>query len=611
MQYGRFHGASRHASVTIRSGLPLRAVPARRAGPAGFRPPAVARSGQRARGGEAPRIGPSTMVNDPVRLDPGRDAAAAAARAGVPASWRPALALTATLLLLGLPTLALLAFSLAPPMNHDAAAILHYAQRWIAGDRLYVDLFDINPPLIFALSAVPGTLAALIPISAIAAAQASILLLAAWSLSLCWRLAGRDLPPAAPRSWVLATLLPFLMLAFPVEMFGQREHLMLIAALPYLLLAERRGAGLAVPRRVAVTAALLAALGFALKPHFLLLPVLVEGQLLVALRPRAYARNPAPWVLGAVWLGYLAVIVTAFSTWLTVVLPFAVAVYSGLDASLARAAFGAYGLPPLIALLALSPAAFRRGASALARLTALAAWGAWLAAVLQGKGWPYHLLPAESLVLLLAGILCADRAARLLPAAARARAGPVLAAACLALGLAAAAATREAPGDRLAYDSGEVAAITRLFAREAPGQPVLVLSAALSPWFPALNYAGSSMAARFMTMWVIQGSYTTCPPGAPRYRHAGDMPRAEQFAFDAIAADFAASRPALVVIDSLSGIEPCDGRSFDLLDYAMRHPLFAEAFSDYEEIAPPLGRLRVFRRGGAPPGLSAPLEGDP
>lgn len=514
------------------------------------------------------------------------------------------------LVLLSLPTLALLAFSLAPPINHDVAAILHYTERWLAGERLYADLFDINPPLVFLVTALPAALAAMVPISAIAAAQAAIVLLGVWCCWLCWRLAGRDVLPASPRFWVLAVLLPFLGLAFPVEMLGQREHLILLTTLPYLLLAERRGASAPVERRLEMTVAVLAALGFALKPYFLGLPLLIEGQLLLSLRLRAWLRSPTPWLLGAVWIAYGAVIVAAFGAYLTLVVPFAFGIYKRLDTSLLGAAFGLYGLPPLIGLLALSPFAFRRGASALSRLVALAAWGAWLAAVAQGKGWPYHMLPAEALLVLLAGILGADLLARLLPREGLARAGPPLAWLCLAVGFAAAAATREPASERLNYYHGEVAPIARLFAEQARSEPVLILSATLAPWFPALNYGGATMASRFMTMWMIQGSYATCPAGAARYRHAGDMPTGEQFAFDAIAADLATSRPALVVIDSLTGIEPCGGRSFDLLEYAIRHPLFAAAFSQYEEIAPPLERLRVFRRGGASPAAVMALEGD-
>jgi hypothetical protein len=512
------------------------------------------------------------------------------------AAPRRMVATAVLLMLLSVPTLALLAFSLAPPINHDVAGILHYTQRWLAGERLYVDLFDINPPLVFLVTALPAALAAAVPmISAIAAAQAAIILLGVWCFWLCWRLAGRDVLPASPRFWVLAVLLTFLGLAFPVEMFGQREHLMLLTTLPYLLLAERRGASAPVERRLEMTVAVLAALGFALKPYFLALPLLIEAQLLLSLRLRAWARSPTPWLLGAVWLAYGVVIVVVFPSYLTLVVPFAFGVYNRLDTSLLGAAFGHYGLPPMIGLLALSPFAFRRGASALSRLVALAAWGAWLAAVAQGKGWPYHMLPAEALLVLLAGILGADLMARLLPAEGLVRAGPPLAWLCLAVGLVAAAATREPPSERMNYASGEVVPLARLFAEEARGEPVLILSATLAPWFPALNYSGATMASRFMTMWMVQGSYRDCNPAGPRYHRLRDMSRAERYAFRAIAADLVDRRPRLVVIDSLTGIAPCGGRSFDFLDYAMRNPAFANTFSRYERIASPLDRLRVFR----------------
>jgi hypothetical protein len=540
------------------------------------------------------------MVHDPMTVRLGHTAADAPGGGlgealGKAATPRRTVATALLLALLSVPTLALLAFSLAPPINHDVAGILHYTERWLAGERLYVDLFDINPPLVFLVTALPAALAAVVPISAIAAAQAGLVLLGVWCFWLCWRLAGRDVLPASPRFWVLAVLLPFLGLAFPVEMFGQREHLMLLTTLPYLLLAERRGASAPVERRLEMTVAVLAALGFALKPYFLALPVFIEAQLLLSLRLRAWARSPTPWLLGAVWLAYGAVIAVAFGAYLTLVVPFAFGVYKRLDTSLLGAAFGLYGLPPLIGLLALSPFAFRRGASALSRLVALAAWGAWLAAVAQGKGWPYHMLPAEGLLLLLAGTLAADLLARLLPGEGLARAGPPLAWLCLAVGFAAAAATREPFSERVNYAHGEVVPLARLFAEEARGQPVLILSATLAPWFPALNYGGATMASRFMTMWMIQGSYSTCHPAGRRYHRLREMSRAERYAFRAIAADLVDRRPRLVVIDSLTGIEPCGGRSFDFLDYAMRNPSFANGFSRYERIASPLERLRVFR----------------
>ena len=56
---------------------------------------------------------------------------------------------------------------------------------------------------------------------------------------------------------------------------------MAIAALPYLLLAARRIEGVATGRGLVLGVAVLAGLGFALKPHFLAVPGLVEALVLL------------------------------------------------------------------------------------------------------------------------------------------------------------------------------------------------------------------------------------------------------------------------------------------------------------------------------------------
>src|SRR5437879_5027889 len=50
-----------------------------------------------------------------------------------------------------LPALLFVPFMLAPPLNHDVAAVLSFSERWLAGEQLYSDLIDVNPPLIFVL----------------------------------------------------------------------------------------------------------------------------------------------------------------------------------------------------------------------------------------------------------------------------------------------------------------------------------------------------------------------------------------------------------------------------------------------------------------------------
>ncbi|MBX9697943.1 MAG: hypothetical protein K2X74_00845, partial [Acetobacteraceae bacterium] len=108
----------------------------------------------------------------PARRGGGTAPAAAAWR------WRCAAAL---------PTLGFLLVVLAPPVNHDAAAVLGFAERWLAGERLYADLIDVNPPLIFLLNLAPAALGAWTPLGPVAALQLCLLALCALSVLLCLR----------------------------------------------------------------------------------------------------------------------------------------------------------------------------------------------------------------------------------------------------------------------------------------------------------------------------------------------------------------------------------------------------------------------------------------
>jgi hypothetical protein len=148
----------------------------------------------------------------------------------------------------------------------------------------------------------------------------------------------------------------------------------------------------------------------------------------------------------------------------------------------------------------------------------------------------------------------------------------------------------------MAFARDDIAVLSSFLAREAPARPVLVLSAALNPFYPALNYSGATTGSRFMTMWMLQGVYATCPKNGRYYTRMREMSRAERYVFRAVTADLVDRRPKLIIIDELTGINPCQGKAFDLLAYFLRNPLFATAFTKYESIGSPIARLRVFRR---------------
>ncbi len=185
-------------------------------------------------------------------------------------------------------------------------------------------------------------------------------------------------------------------------------------------------------------------------------------------------------------------------------------------------ALGAALLLLLLALLLALPAR----AGALAQAFALAAGGSFLAAWVQHKGWTYHAAPVVMLAPLAIAAAAGRRFDSALPAARARRIAPALAALSALAFYAYAARGGEAPWMQIWRPViGPDARLAEWLSRQAYGQRILVLSPDIYPVYPALNYARASSTLRTMTMWLLQGSYATCPENGARFRETwGDGP---------------------------------------------------------------------------------------
>ena len=174
---------------------------------------------------------------------------------------------------------------LRSPLKDDVAWLLYVARRWLAGRELYVDVVEINPPLIVWISAIPMWLAGVLGIdaqyTAIPFFVAAVLACAWWTASLLQgsgklfedRAAGvrRDRHRAAGGSG---------------RRSGSARASSGAAILPYLALFARSLDGERPPLRDALIAGVLAGLGCALKPRYAGVFVVLEGlALLRGLQP--------------------------------------------------------------------------------------------------------------------------------------------------------------------------------------------------------------------------------------------------------------------------------------------------------------------------------------
>jgi hypothetical protein len=179
----------------------------------------------------------------------------------------------------------------------------------------------------------------------------------------------REFGTLTARLLPLATL--FALGADPGRCFGQREHLLMVAALPYLVLGTLRMNRVAVAGWQTTVIALIAGLGFAIKPHYVLPLLLVELYLLRARGLRVTLRDPVPWCILAILLTHLVFALVATPEYLAVVVPFATEAYTTPGQMLSSAGKILLGLqlgPVTLLLPLLAAAAFTTPRMGLARL---------------------------------------------------------------------------------------------------------------------------------------------------------------------------------------------------------------------------------------------------
>lgn len=475
-----------------------------------------------------------------------------------------------------------------PPMNQDVAVVLSVAERWMSGERLYLDVIDVNPPLIFMLNLVPVAISKILPVSDASALTFCVLALALWSAWASYRL----LPVLAvveerTAQFLLLPLLLFITIVFPSEMFAQREHLMALGMIPYLLLAAARCDHKLVPWSQSLSIAVIAAVGFALKPHFLVVPLAVEIYLMVVIGPRLVLRDPVPWLMGGIMAAYVLLAWLVTPAYFTFVLPLVVDAYEDIGGtSYFEIIAGRHLAPFLFVLLPLTFAAFRARWPHVMRLTAVAGLVAAFEGVAQDKGWPYHLLPVQMAAVLMFGWAVARVMDRLQQSGevvahyARSMVGLLLLLIyCLA------GAARYALYDQLEYEASSAGQWQRILEKYVSDSSVLMITPGIYPHFPAMNYVKVKQASRFLTVWPLQGAYEGCKPNEPRYHSPDKMPESERVYDRMITEDLARNKPQLVVVDKIPGIPWCGGKEFDFVEYFLAQPAFAAEWQNYTYIA--------------------------
>lgn len=388
-------------------------------------------------------------------------------------------------------------------INHDVAQFLYGGRALLSGATLYRDFIEMNLPTTYLASTLPVLVAQGLGLNMAAALQLSVLVAVAASVALSALILNRA-PLQRRPELLLLVLVGELLPAF--HHFGQREHLFVILAFPYVL--SFLMVGRVVP--VAIAAGVLAGLGLSLKPYFFILPLFIEAAMW-----RRWWGHVQSWFALGVGGTVMAAALWRHPEYITDLLP------------LARATYGGWEAPPLLLIsidgLSSSVLAFWLAARipdnagrGQARLLAGAATAAGIAiAVMQNKGYDYHMLPAvvPASLLLLAVLLDWTDASHV--DARRARMWPAIVLAALLLSWNGARFLRDAAVPFDYHDTNRK--LAPIVAEWGGGHPIAGLSVHVFPTFPYLMRYGGEWALRYPSLWPLVGYFKaggTAPPSA-------------------------------------------------------------------------------------------------
>lgn len=472
-------------------------------------------------------------------------------------------------------------------INHDTAWYLHATGKFLDGARLYVDIVEVNPPLAFYLT-VPGVL--LSRTTGLFIVDGFVIYvfgLIAISLLLAMFLLRREpgMPPSLRRAILLVALIGFAI--YPTRDFGQREHLMLVLAFPYVILIVLRARGASVTVPLAACIGILAALGLALKPHFLLVPIVLECYLWWRTRRFGALVRPETVSLAAAILIYLGAIAVVTPEYFRTVVPNALSVYNDAYRSTLPFVLQKRESVLLPMILALQLATRRHQPfRELTDVLCLAATVYFLIYLVQMKGWSYQLYPSSTLWVIamfvfLPGVLAAAQPAARDSRVRRLAVGVTILVAATAAWIVGGAIQRGG------YQNAFMNVMLPLIEAHARESSIFVFSAHVVAPFPLVVYGRVDWASRFPALWLV--------PGLAQQQQAaadGDVPNDSErltelrrYVIDSVVEDLAKFRPALVVVDERAEKPYFDGAPFDYIRFFGTDPRFDDIWSPYERIA--------------------------
>jgi hypothetical protein len=289
------------------------------------------------------------------------------------------------------------------PLNTDVSWLLTIGERVLDGQRLYVDIVEINPPMAV-LAYLPGiALARALGLDPKYVIDAQILLLAAASLLVTSRILALssmldNVRWASLAAWGVAVLT-----ILPMHVFGQREHIATLTFLPALAVYALRGNREPLPLWAILTAGIGAGITLAFKPFFAVPVILCI--ILTSVRAHSWRALFAPEnvIAGGLVTAFSCYTYIAYPEYFTVTYPLVRDTYLSWSMPASAVMFNSATLIWGIAVISILLVRRKGKLDSAVLVTLLASLGFAISFFLQRRGWAYHSYPMVAIVLLALG----------------------------------------------------------------------------------------------------------------------------------------------------------------------------------------------------------------
>jgi len=457
-------------------------------------------------------------------------------------------------------------------ITHDVSWSLYLAQRMAEGERIYVDLIEINPPLIFWLLSPVVWFSKVVGVSITAGLKAIVFTSAAVSTILCAGLIRKI--NFAASSFALVAI-AYVLTILPGSDFGQREHLLVIFSLPYLLLVVARREGVEINMAMIASVSLLAAIGICLKPYFVLMPILLESYLLLTLGWRRALFRPEQVIMVILGIAYAASIFIFTPQYLSRILVYGVEVYAsgfgvGYLKTLLLAPLSAIGAVLAFYWLYVRP---NQSADAIVIVLTLASIALFIAYMVQAMGWNYHSFPVLAMVVVLGTVLFArtftnfqnDPKRQLIPVM-------ILAPFFFFI---------LSPAINYSYPRNIASHLQTVVKKYTGTKSLVILTSDLWVGFPFVTESDQVWASRFPSLWLTPGLVKR------RLQIGGTTPlldEIEAYNRRAVAEDIIRYKPQLVIVDETEIKINFGNNKFDYIADFSNDKLFRAEWKKYKKM---------------------------